>query len=408
MKGRKCRVAMYSPGMVGFGHIRRNASIAQALCRSPLQPVIVMIAEARQVGALPLPQGVDCVTLPALRKEADGWIKARYLDVSNEELITLRSKVISRAIKVFEPDVLIVDHLPLGAAGELRRTLERVRKRGNTRCVLGLRDVLQDRETVHRRWCEPANLDAIRDLYDAIWIYGDPAVFDPLREYDLLDQVADKVSYTGYLDQRPRLEFAAVEAAATLENLSPGRLVVCAVGGGQDGARLAESFVQAQMPPDTTGVVVSGLYMPAKTRQRLRRYTRMRPDLKLLEFVPEPAPLIHRAERVIAMGGYNTICEVLSFEKHALIVPRVSPKPEQLIRAERLRDLGLIDMLHPEELSPQALTTWLARDLGPPPRSRRRVDFGGLTRIPHLLAGQLNGPTRPRDASVPIPLGVPA
>ena len=134
----------------------------------------------------------------------------------------------------------------------------------------------------------------------------------------------------------------------------------------------------------------------------------MRPDLKLLEFVPEPAPLIHRAERVIAMGGYNTICEVLSFEKHALIVPRVSPKPEQLIRAERLRDLGLIDMLHPEELSPQALTTWLARDLGPPPRSRRRVDFGGLTRIPHLLAGQLNGPTRPRDASVPIPLGVPA
>ena len=44
-KGRKCRVAMYSPGMVGFGHIRRNASIAQALRASPLPPAIVMIAE---------------------------------------------------------------------------------------------------------------------------------------------------------------------------------------------------------------------------------------------------------------------------------------------------------------------------------------------------------------------------
>src|SRR5437867_5698889 len=102
MKGRKCRVAMYSPGMVGLGHIRRNASIALSLSRSALQPVIVMIAEARQAGALPMSEGVDCVTLPALRKEADGCCKPRYLDVSNQELVALRAKVISRAVKVFE------------------------------------------------------------------------------------------------------------------------------------------------------------------------------------------------------------------------------------------------------------------------------------------------------------------
>jgi len=60
--------------MVGFGHIRRNASIAQALRSSALEPAIVMIAEARQAGALPMPEGVDSVTLPALRKEANGWV----------------------------------------------------------------------------------------------------------------------------------------------------------------------------------------------------------------------------------------------------------------------------------------------------------------------------------------------
>src|SRR6266446_6483900 len=127
MNGRKYRVAMYSPGMVGLGHIRRHASIAQALCGSALEPVIVMIAEARQAGALPLPDGVDLVTLPALRKEANGWVKPRFLDVADQEVIALRAKVIRSAIKVFDPDVLIVDHLPLGAAGELRRTLERLR-----------------------------------------------------------------------------------------------------------------------------------------------------------------------------------------------------------------------------------------------------------------------------------------
>ena len=34
------------------------------------------------------------------------------------------------------------------------------------------------------------------------------------------------------------------------------------------------------------------------------------------------------------MGGYNTFCEVLSFDKRALIVPRHTPRLEQAIRAE--------------------------------------------------------------------------
>src|SRR5436309_2188192 len=101
---KKYRVAIYSPGMVGFGHIRRNASIAQALRTSRLQPVIVMIAEARQAGALPMPEGVDSVTLPALRKETDGWVRPRFLDVANDDVIRLRAKVIRTAIKAFEPD----------------------------------------------------------------------------------------------------------------------------------------------------------------------------------------------------------------------------------------------------------------------------------------------------------------
>jgi 8-oxo-dGTP pyrophosphatase MutT (NUDIX family) len=177
-KGGNYRVAMYSPGMVGLGHIRRNASIAQELRRCALQPVILMIAETRQAGALPMPEGVgvDCVTLPALRKEADGCCKPRYLDVSNEELIALRSKVISRAIKAFEPDMLIVDDLPLGAGGELARTLERSRRHG-TRCVLGVRDVLQDPESVRNSWSEQT-VRALHDYYDAIWNYGDLAMVD--------------------------------------------------------------------------------------------------------------------------------------------------------------------------------------------------------------------------------------
>ena len=157
--------------------------------------------------------------------------------------------------------------------------------------------------------------------------------------------------------------------------------------------------MEAELPPDTTGLVVTGPYMPAEQRQRLLHRAQRHPRCDVLEFVPDLVPLIDRADRIIAMGGYNTICEVLSFEKHALIVPRVHPEPEQWIRARRLQDLGLIEVLHPDDLTPRALSDWLTRDLGRPPASRSRVDVSGLTRIPALLAGLLGVSF---DAAAPV------
>jgi predicted glycosyltransferase len=135
--------------------------------------------------------------------------------------------------------------------------------------------------------------------------------------------------------------------------------------------------------------------MPGAKRQDVLVRAQRHPSFRVLEFVSDPTPLIARADRVVTMGGYNSMCEVLSFAKHALVVPRVRPEGEQWIRAERWRALGLVDVLHPDELTPGALTAWLARDLGPPP-SRERVDLAGLDRIPQLVATLLEG------AAVPV------
>jgi predicted glycosyltransferase len=46
------------------------------------------------------------------------------------------------------------------------------------------------------------------------------------------------------------------------------------------------------------------------------------------------------------MGGYNTFCEILSFDKPGVIIPRTKPRLEQYIRASRAQELGLMSLLN--------------------------------------------------------------
>src|SRR5258708_10642029 len=343
-----------------------------------------MITEAREASVFvnSMPPGMDCVTLPGLSKSADGICKPRYLDLPLKEVISLRARTIRAALKEFKPDLFIVDNLPRGAYRELDPTLKHLKSVGNTRCILGLRDVLDERWSVYRDWLRWKNEEAIHDNYDAIWVYGDPAIYNMIDEYRFPPVIASKIQFCGYLDQRKRTTLSGHDGTDPFESLSlpAGRLILCLLGGGQDGNVLAEAFSQAQLPPDCCGVIVTGPFMSEQVRQRLSDRAALNPRLRVIKFIIEPTKLVARADRVIGMGGYNTVCEVLSFEKRALIIPRVKPRREQIIRAERLRDLGLIDMLAIDELSPRLLSEWMARDL-PPLKVEGRINLNGLDRL---------------------------
>ena len=288
---RKRRVALYSHDTMGLGHMRRNLLIAQALARSPLPPTILMVSGAREAGTLPLPPGVDSLTLPALTKDRDAQYRARSLDLTLPEMSSLRSRTLAAALEAFEPDAFIVDKVPRGACRELDLTLKVLKAKGSTRCILGLRDVLDDPHVVRRECLESAFEEAIDSYYDAVWVYGDPAVYDPVREYGFSAAVAAKVRYTGYLDRRLRWDDEEPDRGAMLATLDlpEGRLILCQLGGGQDGASLAEAFVRAQLPEGTIGVLLTGPYLPAAVQRELRRLAADQPRLRILEFVPTRA-----------------------------------------------------------------------------------------------------------------------
>ncbi|HEX9754282.1 MAG TPA: glycosyltransferase [Gemmatimonadales bacterium] len=399
--GHQPRIALYSPGMVGLGHMRRHVLIAQALAGSPLRPALLLLAEAREAGAFPMPGRVDCVTLPALRKDADGRCAPRHLGLPLRDVVALRAETIRATLRSFDPDVLIVDHLARGALGELQPALSALRAGGRTRCILGLRDVLEAPDELRREWRRWRTVAAIRAYYDAVWVYGDPAVYDLVRECRFPRSVAAKVTYTGYLDSRRRLECEPTTVPQLLQTLglADRRLVLCLVGGGQDGGPLAEAFLQTALPPDAVGVVVTGPFMPPDVRRAIHALGATT-GVKVVDFLAEPAPLLQRADSVIAMGGYNSVCDVLSFDKRALIIPRGPPRREQLLRAERLGAVGAFDVLDPSRLSPFALSEWIAA--AGPRRVRSHIDVGGLARLPALLASVL---TPERQPATPLLAG---
>ena len=145
---------------------------------------------------------MDCLTLPALGKDDEGRYRPRSLTISRQRLVALRANTIRATVEAFAPDVFIADKVPLGIFGELKPSLTWLSARPQTRCILGLREILDDPETVHREWRLAGNDAALRTYYDTIWIYGDPQVYDSIAEYGFAHEVVAKVQYTGYLDRK--------------------------------------------------------------------------------------------------------------------------------------------------------------------------------------------------------------
>ena len=391
------RVALYSHDALGLGHIRRNLALASRLVAAGSAKSALLIGGAREAGALPMPAGVECLTLPAMRKSEDGGYRSRSLGVPLRALLRLRSKTITTALEAYEPDVLIADKHAGGFGGELEPGIALLRARGDTRLVLGLREVLDDPATVREEWRATGTSAIVEEFYDRVWVYGDPRVYDPVREYALGPRVAAKVRYTGYLAPRQAAEVHGASLGGP--ELPPGRLALCLVGGGEDGGSIAEAFVRAPLPAGMGGLLVTGPYMPETQRRALRSAAGKRADMRVAEFVAEPCGLVARADRVVTMGGYNTVCEVLGADRPALVVPRERPRVEQLLRVERLAERGVIDVLRTSALSPAAIGQWLARPTSARPRSRDVVDLAGLERIPGMLDDLLALPIDDREGS---------
>lgn len=387
--GRARTVMLYSHDTYGLGHLRRNLALAHAMVRRDAAVRVVILSGSRVSHGWELPPRISVAPLPPVVKTGPG----EYRPVerrSTSAVVAERAGIIASSLLRHHPDVLLVDHAPLGMKGELSLSLEMARDQlSDTRVLLGLRDILDDPAVVRADWAAQGVHETLAALYDGILVYGCRHLYDVTSEYGMTDAVSARTRFAGYVAKDPSVEpRVGGRGAWTAARRADDRRVLVLGGGGGDAAvlfsRFLDGWAAVERATGAHALLVTGPLMdPAELAEIGDRAASLH-HLSVVHFARNVLSLVDAADLIVSMGGYNSVVEVVAAGKPLLVCPRVAPRREQLMRAEMLAGLGLAHVHRldgPEELpmSEAVLRAWAA---GPPgPEATLRIDLGGAERV---------------------------
>jgi len=314
-------------------------------------------------------KGVDFLRLPTIVKTGDSsWI-APNLGLSIEETLKLRSRLIVKAYQKFRPDVVLVDHMPVGALGELKPLLDKTREEENPpKLYLGLRDVLDRPEVIRAVWQATGAYDYL-EAYEAVLIYGSAELHDSATIYDLTEK-SKRIICCNYVSLEPGPDVGYDRAPESDEPL-----VLVMGGGGADLFPVAKTYIESlpHLPADLAirSAIMPGPNMPHEQHAALSLMAGEMP-VQVMHGFEDATFWLQQASAVVMMAGYNSVCEVMAWQKKALVIPRPGPSAEQRIRTRLFAERRLIHMLDPDEMTPvrlaESITKLLADETVPDPR----------------------------------------
>ena len=374
------RVLIYSHDSFGLGHLRRCRTIAHALVEKYKSLSVLIISGSPIIGSFDFRARVDFVRIPGVIKLHSGEYTSLALHIDLQQTLALREAIILSTAISFRPDIFLVDKEPTGLQGEVIETLHQLKQRGCVN-ILGLRDVMDDPQALREEWDRKNVVPVIEQSYHRIWVYGPKEMGNPISAIDLSDTALEKIRYTGYLRRHVPAER---KQPSPVDTSVPYYLIT--TGGGGDGVELVDWVLRAceQHNVLMRVVIVLGPFMPADDQVGFNARANQLDNVEMLTFDSNIEFLMRDAVGVVAMGGYNTFCEVLSFDKKAVLVPRYIPREEQLVRVRNASKLGLVNMLDAKRYPEASLMAKALNGLADQPLPSEVMDPGmldGLNRV---------------------------
>jgi predicted glycosyltransferase len=350
-------ILMYSHDTYGLGHIRRTMAIASHLLREHIN--ILILTGSPIVGRFSFPEQMDFVRIPGMIKKTNEEYLPLSIKIDPRHVLNIRKNIITATAKAFKPHLFIVDKEPLGLKKEVLPTLKWLnRYMPATRTILGLRDIMDDAETVQDDWRRKGIYELLNQLYSEIWVYGNQKFYDPIQEYAIPKRISNKMLFTGYIPRKVPGKKAVQQLRREQGLAKDAKLVVVTTGGGGDGFAVMDTYLKmlelASPSPPFKSVLITGPFMADRETKEVNERAR-RLGVRTYQFCRVMEKMMAAADLVVSMGGYNTVCEILSQGTPALIIPREVPRKEQLIRAQVLYNNDLVDYIPWHSFSPRIL-----------------------------------------------------
>ncbi|MED5407529.1 MAG: glycosyltransferase [Pseudomonadota bacterium] len=371
------RILFYVQHLLGVGHLRRTLAIAKACSSRGVEVHVVS-------GGVPLKEatnlGFDFHQLPPAHIACQDFSRLLQSDGTpiDDHWRSRRSEQLSGLVERLRPQVLVTELYPFGRrqlSFELLPLLCRAQEL-QARVVCSIRDVVHKRKDQRER----ETVDLLDKYFACVLVHGDEE-FIPLQEsFGLTDQIRSRVHYTGMVSTAPEVTGGQ----------TPNGEVIVSAGGGAAGEALYRTAVRA-----------AGLDGVRDFRWRILLGSQVDPELPglLLEQTPENVQmepnrldfqqLLGNARLSISQAGYNSVVDVLASGVPALLVPFQGDgsETEQPMRGRRLEEIGRVEIIDEDKLSPEQLAQTVARLAGPEPWRLRPWVCDGARVSAELIAG---------------------
>jgi predicted glycosyltransferase len=345
MTPKRKKILYYCQSLVGVGHLTASLRIIDALLP---HGVDVDLIHGGLDAALPQGQpGLRTLRLPTLlhdEESGDFFVPAPRSESSGVETVWReRARAIAAFLRM-PYDAVVLEFYPFGRRrfkGEIGSLLGAVREgSGAVPVFTSVREVLVPRTADHERRV----VASLKKHIHTVFVRGDPQVIRFDETFSLAPQIADHISYSGYIG--PSLP--AVRPARKAQ-------VLVSQGGGNVGRELLQAAIgAAALMPRLHFVLACGSRTPADEMQALQQAARSA-NVEIVPFLPDFLQRLMESAVSINMGGDNTLLDVLGARTPSLAYP-YQDNPEQGIRIRKFAAKGWLHELCGDDLVPERLS----------------------------------------------------
>lgn len=375
------RAFLYVQHLLGIGHLKRMALLAEALRGAGWQVTLAS-------GGLPVAGVPVDVQLPPASAGDAGF--RTLVDASgaqvDEAWKRARADRLLAAWRRFHeggpPGALLIELFPFGRRQlrfELVPLLEeakRVAARPLVAC--SVRDLLQPKPAR-----EGEMLELFERYYDQLLVHGDPRLAAFERTFAAAPRLGGRLHYTGYVVADPPAHSGDAGANE----------VLVSAGGGAVGAKLLQTALAARAQTllrDATWRVLAGMNAAEADLRALAAHAG--PGVVIERHRADFPSLLANAALSISQAGYNTVAEILQARVRSVLVPFAADgEAEQTARARALVSQGAAQMVEEAALTPASLADAVNRAVRAPRPSPGQVALDGARRTVALLSEWLRG-----------------